>query len=71
MATTPSTKPRRRIRFDTHNVEYYPHIVSDKATLDKWKEVPNEGDIVKVPDPLPQWWWKQSADALQRCQREA
>eukprot|EP00959_Pyramimonas_sp_CCMP1952_P352570 7386833-Pyramimonas_sp.AAC.1 len=34
-------------------------------------EKPNEGDIVKVPDPLPQWWWEQSADALQRCQREA
>eukprot|EP00959_Pyramimonas_sp_CCMP1952_P060248 1258942-Pyramimonas_sp.AAC.1 len=33
--------------------------------------MPNEGDIVKVPDPLPQRWWKQSADALQRCQREA
>eukprot|EP00959_Pyramimonas_sp_CCMP1952_P184283 3853550-Pyramimonas_sp.AAC.1 len=34
-------------------------------------EKPNEGDIVKVPDPLPRWWWKQSADAPQRCQREA
>eukprot|EP00959_Pyramimonas_sp_CCMP1952_P185011 3868385-Pyramimonas_sp.AAC.1 len=64
-ATTTSTKPRRRIRFDTHNVEYCPCIVSGKATLDKWMEKPNEGDIVKVPGPLPQWWWKQSADALQ------
>eukprot|EP00959_Pyramimonas_sp_CCMP1952_P023976 502425-Pyramimonas_sp.AAC.1 len=34
-------------------------------------EKPNEGDTVKVPHPLPQWWWKQSARALQRCQREA
>eukprot|EP00959_Pyramimonas_sp_CCMP1952_P425192 8906197-Pyramimonas_sp.AAC.1 len=46
-ATTSSTKPRRRIRFDTRNVEHYPHIVSGKARLDKWKDMPNEGDIVK------------------------
>eukprot|EP00959_Pyramimonas_sp_CCMP1952_P415894 8713498-Pyramimonas_sp.AAC.1 len=44
-AITSSIKSRRRIRFDTHHVEYYPHIVSGKARLDKWKELPNEGDI--------------------------
>eukprot|EP00959_Pyramimonas_sp_CCMP1952_P304491 6372572-Pyramimonas_sp.AAC.1 len=59
-----STTPRRRIRFDTHSVEYFPRVVPGKATLDKWADKPNEGDIVKIPDPLPQWRWKQSDEAL-------
>eukprot|EP00959_Pyramimonas_sp_CCMP1952_P287023 6002416-Pyramimonas_sp.AAC.1 len=33
--------------------------------------MPNEGDVVKVPDPLPQRWWDQSADTLRECQKEA
>eukprot|EP00959_Pyramimonas_sp_CCMP1952_P037797 791341-Pyramimonas_sp.AAC.1 len=40
--TTTSTKPRRRIRFDTRNVDYYLHTVSGRARLDQWKEMPKE-----------------------------
>eukprot|EP00959_Pyramimonas_sp_CCMP1952_P083111 1737074-Pyramimonas_sp.AAC.1 len=40
-AKTVSTKSRRRIRFDTHNVEYVPYILRGKTTLDKWIGKPN------------------------------
>eukprot|EP00959_Pyramimonas_sp_CCMP1952_P301940 6318363-Pyramimonas_sp.AAC.1 len=70
-ATATSTKSRRRIRFDVRTVDYYFHTISGRARLDRWKGLPNEGGIVQVPDPLPQKWWDESAEALRECQKEA
>eukprot|EP00959_Pyramimonas_sp_CCMP1952_P247446 5172819-Pyramimonas_sp.AAC.1 len=46
-ANTAATKPRRRIRSDTHTVEYYPYIVSGKSSLDKWMEKPKRAILSK------------------------
>ena len=59
-----STSPVRHKKLRFGNIVFYPYTVSDSATLRQWKEAPNKGDAVDVPNPLPSWWWEDSAEAL-------
>ena len=50
------------------SIDIYHYTVSGTTSLDT--KTSTEGDMVFVPDPLPQTWWDDSAADLRRCQRE-
>ena len=61
---------RRRVRFDTDNVEIQSWVVS-RRFMRPSGDAPNEGDPVDIPDPLPAAWLARSAAALLECQQIA